>query len=76
VRDGYRKVHYSPGLIRHGSDLSRKEIDEIDEELASLDQRGAVDEPETQDRFQNDDLYMIAFAMLLPDTSDELRSSG
>ena len=41
---GIEKSHYSPGLIRHGSDLSRKEIDEIDEELAPLDQRGAKED--------------------------------
>jgi len=34
-----------------------------------------IDEPEIRDRFQKEDLYMIAFAMLVPDTSDELRSS-
>jgi hypothetical protein len=38
---GLEKRHYSPGLIRHGSDLSRKEIDEIADELAPPDERGA-----------------------------------
>jgi len=38
---GLQKRIYSPELIRHGSDLSRNEIDEIAEELAPPDQRGA-----------------------------------
>ena len=33
-----------------------------------------VNQPETRDRFQKDDLYMIAFGMLLPNTLEELRS--
>jgi hypothetical protein len=31
-----------------------------------------VNQPETQDRFQKDELYMIAFGMLAPNTSDQL----
>jgi hypothetical protein len=38
---GLEKLHYSPEVIRHGSDLSRKEIDELTAELAPSDERGA-----------------------------------
>jgi hypothetical protein len=38
---GLEKLHYSPEVIRHGSDLSRKEIDELTAELAPADERGA-----------------------------------
>ena len=33
-----------------------------------------VNQPETRDRFQKDELYMIAFGMLLPKTSEQLMS--
>jgi hypothetical protein len=33
-----------------------------------------VNQPETRDRFQKDELYMIAFGMLLPNTSGQLMS--
>ena len=38
---GLEKLHYSPEVIRHGSDLSRKEIDELAAELAPAEERGA-----------------------------------
>ena len=38
---GLERRHYSPEEIRHDSDLSKKEINEIAEELAPTDQRGA-----------------------------------
>lgn len=41
---GLEKLHYSPEVIRHGSDLSRKEIDEITSELAPADERGPESE--------------------------------
>ena len=31
-----------------------------------------VNQPETRDRFQKDELYMIALGMLVPNTSDQL----
>lgn len=38
---GLERRRYSPEEIRHDTDLSRKEISEIAEELAPTDQRGA-----------------------------------
>lgn len=37
---GLEKLHYSPSLIRLDSGLSRKEIDEILDELVPADERG------------------------------------
>ena len=37
---GLEKLHYSPEIIRLDSSLSRKEIDEVFDELVSADERG------------------------------------
>lgn len=37
---GLEKLHYSPEIIRLDSSLSRKEIDQIFDELVSVDERG------------------------------------
>ena len=37
---GLERLHYSPNLIRLDSDLSRKEIDQILDELVPADERG------------------------------------
>jgi hypothetical protein len=57
---GLERRRYSPDVIRHDSDLSRKEINEIADELAPTGERGAKTDLGEMDRIAGHGIQIVS----------------